>query len=192
MERYCLTDDYWKSEVNGEFLNLDGIYTWYEIGKYDEDFESTGEYIQKRDAYNILYDPEKFDKEHGRYWNFRKISDIDFENSEKGDEDILGKRWDYIVRGKPGKGIYHTNKTPWDYIRRYGDKNTFTYQNSQAIPDCFVYENKYGIAELYLPGRLGNAGAEETAESMNEYIEKWKEVIADGKDKYITFAQCQG
>lgn len=180
LERYCSNDEFYF--VDGK--NPDGAWFWYRLGEADDQYESTSEYRTKRAAFITLYGTDTiFDKEANRFWNKRKVSDIEFELSPHKFDDDLANDWDNVVRGKPSRSL-HTIKdrtgkilNGYEVYNRYLTKEIFIEQNNFAYPDAFID-----------PEGMMWKNNDKTYYDTRNYIALWKYTLEDCKDCYITFA----
>ena len=167
------------------WANPNSIYDWYSIDGKDDMFESTGDYIAKSDAYSVLYDFDQYDKDHDRYWNFRKVSDIDWDASNEHDDTFDRKYWRAVVRGVPTDHQYFTIEHPAYLAERFKTEDNYVYECCMTKPYNFITPD--GV--LHAPGNVGwFAVSDDTYESMHAYIEDWEKAKEQYKDCYITFA----
>lgn len=161
--------DYGYQVVNDQFgyyCNPNGFYDYYTI-----------------DGKSYLFEPKKKEKMEG---NFYRKNQIDFLKQNKSDMKHAAQFWeDYVVKGKRKVNAFYTREY---YLERFKTKEQYVEEMTYTVPYAFVTPD----GKWHAPGTMGwFACSDETAESYNEYFEKWKTFITDtSSNPYVSILDC--
>ena len=118
---------------------------------------------------------------------FYRKSQIDFlATTSKADLKRAAIFWDnYVIkRNSKISDIYK----PEYYLERYKTKEQYLKEMTYTVPYAFVTPD----GKWHAPGTVGwFASSDETAESMNAYLDEWLNYIADiNTDPYVSIVDC--